>query len=377
MEGKEDACKCIYTFDNSGYIGYSLIKKISNMSDEDIYDTISEDFDLLLRRLEMKEISYDDLKGALIPNQNKDMYETCLVIDRTKVSSSGYGRYVFGEIIPLMDGKSTYSILHGDYIDILNGRKGIQKLLKDALEENLYRCNESVYQSSEQYYLIYINRLTKSQRDRIVAGLEKFPWFTGYIDATYNSIFKSYIAGVLTNLGIKCKKKIIAPHPLDYKDEDNVNMLGYPFERFGFQYVSINDRSFYPFLCYKIERIFSDKEDVGFAFNALFPRFDSMDKIHLEIRDEKWDKYLTNKEKGKGEILERLGFKNVDKQRFADLIYRKICSNYLYNLRKNEYGDYLFNVCVELETIHGNIRKTTIALKYLPDLGVIQVNTIT
>jgi hypothetical protein len=377
MEGKVNDCKCIYTFDNSGYIGYSLIKKSFNMSDEDIYDTISEDFNLLLRRLEMKGIVYDGLKGALIPNQDKDMYETCLIIDRTQVPSSGYGRFVFGELIPLMDDKSTYSILHGDYVDIMDGRKGIQKLLKDALEENLHRCNESIYQSSEQYYLIYINRLTKGQRDKIIEGLEKQRWFTGYIDTTYNSIFKSYIAGVLTNLGIKYKNKIIAPHPLDYEDEDNVNMLGYPFEQFGYQYVSINDTSFYPFLCYKIERGFSDKEDIGFAFNALFPKFDSMDKIHLEIKDEKWDKYLTNKDKGKGELLERLGFNNVDKKKFAELIYRKICSNYLYNLRKNEYGAYLFNVCAELETIHGNMRKTTIALKYLPDLGVIQVNTIT
>lgn len=102
-----------------------------------------------------------------------------------------------------------------------------------------------------------------------------------------------------------------------------------------------------------------------------------MDKIHLEIKDEKWNMYLTNKDKGKGEILERLGFNNVDKQKFDELIYRKICFNYLYNLRKNEYGAYLFNICAELETIHGNLRKTTIALKYLPDLGIIQVNTIT
>ena len=276
-----------------------------------------------------------------------------------------------------MDGKSTYSILHGDYIDILDVRKGMQELLKNALEENLHRYNESVFQNSAQYYLIYFNRLTKGQRDRIVEGIKKYPWFIGYIDTTYNSAFKTYIAGILVNLGIKHKKKIIASHPCDCTDYDNVNMLGYPFEQFGFDYISINDMSFSSFLSYKIEKSFTDKEDVGFSFNALFPKFDSMDKIHLEIKNEKWDKYLINKENGKGEILERLGFENVDKQRFADLVYRKICSNYLYNLRKNEYGAYLFNVCVELETIHGNLRKTTIALKYLPDLGVVQVNTIT
>lgn len=324
----------------------------------------------------MKKISYTDLKGALIPNQDKDMYETCFVFDRIQVPNGGYGRYIFEHLIPLMDERGVCSILHGDYVDVTIERNGIQMQLKNALEENLHCYNNSAYQGSEQYYLVYFNRLTKGQRDKIAEGLKEFPWFTGYIDTTYNSTFKSYIAFVLANLGIKCKKKIIASHPFDYKDEDNVNMLGYPFEQFGYEYISINDMSFNSFLCYKIENNFADRKDVGFSFNALFPLFDSMDKILLEIEDEKWDKYLTNKEK-KGELLERLGFKNIDKKRFADLVYRKICSNYLYNLRKNEHGAYLFNVCAELETIHGNIRKTTIALKYLPELGVVQVNTIT
>lgn len=377
MEEKEEDCKCIYTFDNRDFVSYSVMKDCFNMSDEDVFYTISEELELLKRRLEMKRISYTDLKGALIPNQDKDMYETCFVFDRIQVPNGGCGRYIFEHIIPLMDGKSVYSILHGDYVDVTNGRNGIQKQLKNALEENLHWYNESVYQSSEQYYLVYFNRLTKGQRDKIAEGLKAFPWFTGYIDTTYNSFFKTYIAGVLANIGIKCKKKIIASHPFDYKDEENVNMLGYPFEQFGYEYISINDMSFNSFLCYKIEKSFSDRKDVSFSFNALFPRFDSMDKIHLEVKDEKWDKYLTNKEKGKGELLERLGFKEMDKERFTDLIYRKICSNYLYNLRKNEYGDYLFNICAELETIHGSLRKTTIALKYLPDLGIIQVNTIT
>lgn len=375
MEEKED-CKLIYTFDNRDFVAYSVMKDCFNMSDEDVFDTIADELELLKRRLEMKKIRYTDLKGALIPNQEKNMYEICFVFDRLQMPSGGYGRYVFEHIIPLMDVNGVCSILHGDYLDRSDGRNGFQKQLRNALEENLHCYHDSVYQSSEQYYLVYFNRLTKGQRDKIAEGLKEFPWFTGYIDVTYNSIFKTYIASVLSNIGIKYKRKIIASHPFDCKDEDNVNMLGYPFEQFGYEYISINDMSFNSFLCYKIEKSFSDRKDVGFSFNALFPRFDSMDKIHLEIEDEKWDKYLTNKEK-KGELLERLGFKNVDKKRFTKLVYEKICSNYLYNLRKNEHGACLFNVCAELETIHGNLRRTTIALKYLPELGVVQVNTIT
>ena len=374
MQEKDESC--IYTFNNRGYIGYSVVKQCFEMSDEDVYHEIAETFKLLLRRLDLKGIFYNDLKGALIPNQEEKKYETCLVIDSNQIQSSGYGRYVFEQLIPLFDDKSKYSILHGDYIDIIKG-DDVQIQMKKAMEKGLYRYNESVYQYSGQYYLIYFNRLTKGQRTRIVEGLERYPWFTGYVDVTYNSSFKSYISCILSNLAIKYEKKIIAAHPLDYSDEENVDMLGYPFEENGFEYISINEMSFYPFLSYKIESVFSDREDIGFSFNALFPKFDSLDKIRLEIKDIKWDEYLLNKVHGKGKILEILGYKEIDKERFIKTIYSKICSNYLYNLRKNKFGDYLFDVCVELETINGNIRKTMIALKYLPDSGEMYVNTIT
>ena len=39
---------------------------------------------------------------------------------------------------------------------------------------------------------------------------------------------------------------------------------------------------------------------IGLSFNALFPKFDSFEKIELHITDDKWNKYLTNNEKGKG-----------------------------------------------------------------------------
>ena len=44
---------------------------------------------------------------------------------------------------------------------------------------------------------------------------------------------------------------------------------------------------------------------------------------------------------------------------------------------RNEYGVMIFDVCVELPTINGHMRKTTVALKYLPDSGEMQVITIT
>lgn len=44
-------------------------------------------------------------------------------------------------------------------------------------------------------------------------------------------------------------------------------------------------------------------------------------------------------------------------------------------LKKNEYGNLMFNVCVELPIVNDHIRKTTIALKNHPDTEIIEVVT--
>lgn len=194
---------------------------------------------------------------------------------------------------------------------------------------------------------------------------------------TYNSFFKSYISNILVSMCIKNKNTIIMSHPSDCSDEENINMWGFPFETNGFKIISINDDSYGAFLSYKIESEVPDKQDISFSFNALFPKFDSYEKIDLYISDDKWNKYLTDKEKGKGKIIESLGYGSGGKKYFTKEVFKHICANYVYNLKKNEYGALMFNVCVELPTINGHIRKTTIALKYHSDTGIIEVVTVT
>lgn len=370
----------IYIFNAKDSISYPLTKKIFNLSDQDVYKMILQDFEQLNERLKLKNIRYEDLKNALIPNQDKDKREICLVIDTDKIDSASYGYFVFDKLIPHLDRISTYSILCGDYIDVAhdsNAQETVQESLKRALGEVLVKYNDSVYAHSSQYFLIYFNRLSKKQKETIVGALQSYSWFTGVADLTYQSLFKSYLANILAPCCIKCKNNIIMAHPEDYSDEENVNMRGLPFENYNFSLVSINSLSYEAFLHYKIESVIIDEDDIGFSFNALFPKFNSLNQLVLNISDEKWERYLVNKEKGKGKIVESLGYGLKDKEIFKDAILKKIQYNYIYNLRKNEFGDLLFNVCVELPTIHKHIRKSTIALKYHPNTGKIDVITIT
>lgn len=368
----------IYTFDARGFLLYPVMKACLELSDEDVYQAIQDGFQILQKQLALKGISYNDLKGALIPNQDKDKFETCLIIDSSKIESADYGCYVFEKLILYLDHESTYSILCGDYIDITDGKcPDSQRLLYVAMDEVLERYHKFQYSHSSQYFLIYINRLSRMQRQKILDGLGQYEWFTGFADLTHHSIFKSYISTILVNVCIKNRNKVIMPHVSDYVDEANVNMRGFPFESNGFLLSSINEESYGAFLSYKIESQVPDVDDVSFSLNALFPRFDSFKKIKLSVSDDKWSKYLTDIKRGKGRIIESLGYTSDDKERFTKEVFRRICANYIYNLRKNEYGDLMFNVCVEFPTVHDNIRKTTVALKYHPDSGIVEVVTLT
>lgn len=371
----------IYIFNAKDNVIYPVIKNCFDLSDAEVYKTISEEFKILKHRLKIKDIDYDKLKGALLPNQEKEKFETCFIFDSCQISDSNYGYTIFSKLLPLLDRDSTYSVLCGDYIDILNNVPDAQFRLKSAMNDVIVRCNKSSYRHSNQYFLIYINRLTALQRLTIVEGLMKYPWFTGFTDVTRHSLFKTYSAYILTHSFIKCRGKIISSHPSDYSDDENINMLGYPFEENGYQYISINEDSYFPFLSYKIEAIVPDETDVSFSFNALFPKFDSVNKLHLKIDDKKWNEYLLKQEgNGKGKIIESLGYNICDKEKFRRDIFKRICSSYIYKLeRKCRDGKWIwqFCVCIDMPTINDSFRKTTIVLNYFPDTGEMAVITLT
>ncbi len=369
----------IYTLNAKDYLLYPIMKQALGLSAGDIFNEISYGLGLLQKRLNAKGVDYQKLKGALIPNQERNKHEVCLVIDSSQIQSDLYGEFVFDKLFPLLDKKSTCSIMCGDYVDtIWEHVENSQFWLRRALYETIHKCNPTVFQHSEQYFLIYFNRISNEQQKDMVEALQNYPWFTGFADVTRESRFKSYLSHILVHSYVKCGMQIISPHPADYEDEENINMSGYPFEKYGYQLISINEDSFGPFLSYKIESIVPDEDDVSFSFNALFPKFDSISKLKLTIKDKKWDGYLTAFGKDrKGNLLYEIGYGPKDRDRFIRNIYKKICACYIYNLRKNVYEDLLFNVCVDLPTINGNYRRTTVGLKYLPETGEMEINTVT
>lgn len=369
----------IYIFNAKDYVRYPVMKDYFVLSDEDIYKTIREEFKMLIKCLSSKGASYERLKGALLPNQEKEKFETCFIFDSSQIQEDGYGYAIFSKLLPLLDKDSTYSVLCGDYVDTLYSLPNSQLYLRSAMNEVIARCHSSTFQCSQQYFLVYFNRLTGSQRWHIVEDLLKYPWFTGFADLTRPSVFKDYLSHILTHSFIKCRNQIIAAHSLDMPENENINLLGYPFQENNFTFISIKDDLFAPFLSYKIEAEVPDETDIGFSFNSLFPKFDSISKLKLKIDDKKWKEYLTNKDK-KGPLLDILGYGAEDKNNFIREVYNKICSCYIYKLEHKLYDGksvWKFCVCMDMPTINGNERKTTVVLQYFPDVGEMHIITLT
>lgn len=366
----------IYTINTATNVMFPVIKSVFKLSDEEVYRMINNEHSKLLDKLQKKGINYSELKRALIPNQKKENNEVCLVFDTMQIKEDFYGNEVFDKLLPLMYKDSTYSVLIGDYIDILREVKDSQKMLFQNLKESIELVNETIFRYSNQYFIVYINSITDGQLSSIIGGLKEYKAFTGYAFLRTDSKFKSYLSCILSDLCVKNKNTVICSHPSDIDDNTNINQKGYHFEENGFRLKSINEDYYGTFLSYKIETILPDPEDVSFSFNALFPRFDSMEKLTLDIPEGKWG-YFNDEEKGKGKILHTIGFDYQKKREFSKMVFKKICGNYIYNINKNEYGDLMFDVCIELATVNGNIRRTTIGLKYHPDTDNISLVTIT
>lgn len=69
----------VYTINTIGHLLYPVAKLSLNLSDNDVYEMINQEFSIMKERLKLKDIKYNELKRALIPNQDKSNNEICLV----------------------------------------------------------------------------------------------------------------------------------------------------------------------------------------------------------------------------------------------------------------------------------------------------------
>jgi hypothetical protein len=361
--------KPVHTLDARGNVMLEVARNYLNLSPEQMLIEIQTLRRQLADVLKKKGVNYDDLRGALVPDQKK--LEMALVFDTMKLEDSWYGYEVFKQVIPLLDPRTKNSILHGDYI----GDNQDQDVLYEAFRDAIFPVRPTVYRHSSQFYIVYINNLSNAAFEHLAQGLIGFEPYVGYANTTYSSTFKTLLSMKLVNLCVKSGGKIIQGHEDDLDDTENINMSGYPFEENGYECVSIGSDLEGVLLSYKIERpVFDGFEvDTEFSINAVNPRIYSLEEFGVQVEEAK----LSYIKQAKAGSVHGAGLAKVSADELRKIIRSKLRSNYIYNMSYlAEHNVTKFSIVIEVAGKEGRPFRLMAALEYRPDEKVLRLVTL-
>ncbi|MGE8723309.1 hypothetical protein ACO2KH_18485 [Leptospira terpstrae] len=361
--------KTIYSIDARDNVYLEVIRNYLNLNGSTMRNIINELFNELIYILKSKGIEYEKLKNCLTPQLKKN--ESALIFDTHQTNSGMYGSEIYDVLLPLLEKKSCCSFLHGDLILENNQQESFKKILENLLKRNK---NKYTYRHSTQFFCIYINNLPNNSVQLINKSLEKYPFYIGYIDVQYNSLFKSYLSTNLMNGFIKYNNFIIQPQPEDSPIEANENTLGYNFKEYGFICKSIPVNLFDVFLSYKIERPVYKGFESDSIFNLYFlsnsPQ--ELSELEIEIEDEKYQYLISNK----SESLKKIDSNFPNKEYLKSLISKNILSNYIYNIAYSEnlkIGK--FNIIIENAIEQNLTYRFLVSMEYQENLKKLRLIT--
>ena len=251
----------IFTFDSRNNISWNVMKDYICLDNKQMHNEIQTTFNDLITILKKNKINYEELRSILTPSQDKQ--EICFVYDSLKTSNSSYYGYeILQGLLPELLQCEKLSVFYGDII--VNSRESNVQI-KHFLQEKLPEYDFSNFQLSNQYFVVYVNNLSKNDLSHINLAQKKCPSYVGYIDMTFPNYLKD-ILSVCIGVGfIKIKNKICIPTPGD----DLTNPQGYvccTFDENKYTLIGIDDLLFDSFLSYKIQRSFYKYDETDQLF---------------------------------------------------------------------------------------------------------------
>lgn len=317
--------------------------------------------------LAKKGIAYPALKSGLVPSI--DRREAGFLFDRQLIESGSYGTYVSRILLPLLDPRTTQSVLCGDLL----------RLEEDAIFKivrKIFVPAPATGKLGRWLYCVYINNLSEAALSKLHSELGKIPSYVGYIPATFASRAKTYLSFTLVNSFLKHGTFVIMGHEEDRSDEEDVNMAGDPFEEFSYRIRSLQSTYFGLFLSYKIERaVYPEFErDTEMALRAVSDAVVPLTDCTVILEEAKHG-YLLSKKLG---ALQTARIADLSQQALADLIKSKVDASYIYNLQYLEDHDVSkFNVMVELPiSDRGYPARLVAALEYRPKEKTLRLITL-
>lgn len=358
----------IFTLNARGNVMLEVMRDYLNLTNDIMHREIQGMHVATCKTLQSKGISYERLRTGLVPLA--DRHEAAFIFDSQCIDSSWYGFEVAKAILPLHDKRSTQSVLCGDLIG------NNQQLIFDILHESLVLARSFTFVHGTALYCVYINNLSDAVLTAMHETLCKYEPYVGFIPATFASRAKTYLSTILVNSYLKHERTIIMGHEDDRPNKEDINLVGYPFEDFGYRIISLQSSYADLFLGYKIERpVFKGFEvDTEMSLNAVSPTVLPIDDFTVEIEDAKLN-YLKSEKLGK---LQKAGIAELDGDELAQLIRKKVTASYIYNLRYlSEHDVIKFNVMLEIPRATGGYpTRVLAALEYQPDKKKLRVITL-
>jgi len=347
----------IFTIDAKGNILFSAMQKFLGLGSADLNREIKYLHDDLVKILEEKGIKYQELKNALIPN--KDRKEALLIFDSSKTNNSFYGGVIMDQVLMCLKDLKTHSVLTGDFIDIVhNPNFNVLNIMKDYIELPVHSryCAE--------FYLVYINNLSERQFNYVDNFYNHLEYFVGCVDVTYTSTLKDYSSHILGTSFIKYKNIIISMHEDDRDVHEDINIKGYPFEKYGYKIRSLPEYLFGVFLNYKIESNITgaDISDVGVSIQSISHEYDGLNGFQVFVDEHKLN-YLKENKLG---TLKKFGGVDLTRKELENIILSHIKYSCVFNLDyASKYDVSKFNIIFEVEDIYGKPNKVIVALEYM------------
>lgn len=276
----------------------------------------------LIEILTAKKIDYAGLRSALVPSMDKD--EAIFLFDSSVIDSGLYGQEIFNRILPLLDPRTTQSILVGDLLG------DDQRLIYEILSESMVLARSLTFRHSTLIYGVYINNLSSTAKEHINNGLVSYAPYLGYIPTTFQSRAKIYASTTMAGFLLKKGKTFIMAHEDDRSNTENINITLYNLEQNGYSIASLQSYYFSIFLSYKIEHpVFNiDTTDIAIALNSIASNVHSFDDFDVILDGVKYG-YLINNKLGK---MKKAGLAGADCTQIERLIKEKVSNSYIYNL---------------------------------------------
>jgi len=280
----------IHTIEARSNMMFNVMKDHFKLSYESIGEDIRSQFHIMKEELDNKNISYPKLKNTLTPQKSKK--DICLVFDTTFIDDTWYGHTIFKKYFPIITTYSGVCIFEGDFI----ASNEHQKRIFHEISKHLIKLNHSIFKNSCQYYLVYITNLTNNRINKLIDGLKSEQIFTGYFDFTYSSLLKTYISNIIGQRYFMHNNAVVMSMTEDYNNE-NINTIGYDFDKYGVKIISISNINYITFLTYKIERPYTnfDISDQLFSLSAISNIALPLKNFRIIIDDNKYQYLKTKK----------------------------------------------------------------------------------